>query len=356
MFSASEFRELVSGRRRGITASLCRGLLRGAEPIYAAAVSCRNRRFDRGRAETSRMPVPVVSVGNITMGGTGKTPLVAWLARWFRSRGVRVTLVSRGYKARGGAGNDEALELQQQLPDVPHLQNPDRVAAAQTAIDELDCQLILLDDAFQHRRIHRDLDIVLIDALEPFGFDHVFPRGTLREPLTGLARADIVALSRANAVDETTRREIERRVRQLAPQAAWIEIVHRPTALIGAADNRSEIDPCAGRKIAAFCGIGNPAGFRQTLQDCGFEIAGFREFPDHHAYSRTDIDQLADWIGSLENPAAVICTRKDLVKIAIPRFGGVPLWALAIETEITAGENELLEKLDSLVAAAQSKP
>src|SRR5262249_30993830 len=108
--------------------------------------------------------VPVVSVGNLTLGGTGKTPAVEWIAQWFRQHGVRVGLISRGYKSADGRKNDEAMELAQRLPDVPHFQNPDRATAARAAIDDEKCQLLVLDDAFQHRRIARDLDIVLIDA------------------------------------------------------------------------------------------------------------------------------------------------------------------------------------------------
>jgi tetraacyldisaccharide 4'-kinase len=156
MFDASYFRALVSGQERGVRASMLRAGLSLTEPLYRFGVGWRNRQFDTGSRKAHRVDVPVISVGNLTVGGTGKTPMVEWLARWFRERGVRVALISRGYGAEAGSRNDEALELEQKLPDVPHLQNPDRVEAAQTAIDEFETQLILLDDAFQHRRIHRE--------------------------------------------------------------------------------------------------------------------------------------------------------------------------------------------------------
>ena len=176
--------------------TLARCLLSAVEVPYTWAVRWRNYGYDHGQSPSQRVSVPVISVGNLSMGGTGKTPLVAWIAQRLQQRGVRVTLVSRGYGAVAGKPNDEALELEQKLPGVPHLQNPDRVAAAQKGIAELGSQAILLDDGFQHRRLARDLDIVLLDAVEPFGFGHVFPRGTLREPISGLRRADLVALSR----------------------------------------------------------------------------------------------------------------------------------------------------------------
>ena len=165
-----------------------RGLLAAAEIPYAAAVRRRNQHYDRPDA-CQRVPVPVVSVGNLTLGGTGKTPMVEWLARWFQAQGVRVALVSRGYGSRAGRPNDEALELAQCLPGVPHVQNPDRVAAARQAIDAHQAQLILLDDGFQHRRLARDLDLVLVDALEPVGFGHVFPAAPCESPCRASAGA-----------------------------------------------------------------------------------------------------------------------------------------------------------------------
>ena len=163
----------------------------------------------------------------------GKTPMVHYLAKWFRSHGVRVAIVSRGYGADTSEPNDEAKELAEKLPDVPHLQNPDRVSASQTAIDELEMQLIVLDDGFQHRRLGRDLDIVMIDALEPFGFDHVFPRGTLREPITGLKRANVVALSRADLAPPALRKSIQERISRINANACWLELAHEPTELLG---------------------------------------------------------------------------------------------------------------------------
>lgn len=352
MFDGQQFREIVSGRRRGMGAAALRGLLSGAEIGYALAMRWRNRRYDTGRLPSRRVSVPVVSVGNITLGGTGKTPMVEWLGRWLRARDVRVALVSRGYGAEQGGRNDEALELEERLPDVPHLQNRDRVAAAEMAIEECECQVIVLDDGFQHRRLARDLDLVLIDALEPFGFEHVFPRGTLREPLAGLRRADFVALSRADQVDESERRRIAWRVQSLAPDAGWLELVHGPRGLATAAGSREELAALAGRRIAAFCGIGNPAGFKHTLGAAGATIADFRIFPDHHSYSRADLESLAAWADSLA-VEAVVCTAKDLVKLRVERLGQAPLYALRIELEIVAGLPQLEERLAGLMPAVE---
>jgi tetraacyldisaccharide 4'-kinase len=338
---------VVSGQRKGLRAAALRALLRAAEVPYTAAVKLRNRRFDSGRRKIERVGVPVISVGNLSLGGTGKTPLVEWLARWLRSRGVRVTIVSRGYGAEAGARNDEALELEERLPDVPHLQNPDRVAAAKVAIEEFECQCIVLDDGFQHRRLARDLDLVLIDALEPFGFGHVFPRGTLREPLAGLSRAHAVALSRADLLEARERAKIKAVVERHAPQALWLELAHAPRRLESSAGKEQSLDWLRGRRVAAFCGIGNPAGFRRTLQGLGAAVADFREFPDHHAYQRCDIEALAAW-GDRLGADALVCTAKDFVKLRVEQIGRLPLWSLAIELNIISGQNELETRLESL--------
>ena len=348
MLRPSEFRELVSGRRRGAAATLLRAGLRCAEVPYTAAVRWRNRRYDAGGGAVHRVGVPVISVGNLTLGGTGKTPMVAWIVQWLRSRGIRPAIVSRGYKAEAGGMNDEALELAQIVPGVPHVQNPDRVAAAQLAIDQFQSQAIVLDDAFQHRRIGRDLDIVLLDALEPFGFGHVFPRGTLREPLEGLRRADVVILSRAGMLDREAREAIRQRVASLAPEAVWAEVTHVPQSLVNFSGDRLPTTSLGGNAVAAFCGIGNPASFRDTLGLCGYRVIGLREYADHYRYARADVETLAAWADRLDADA-VLCTQKDLVKLATDRLGRHPLWAVTIAQEFCAGQSEFQTRLQRVI-------
>jgi tetraacyldisaccharide 4'-kinase len=350
MLGPAEFRELVSGRRHGIRATAMRGLLRTAEVPYTLAVAWRNRRYDNSHSAVQRVGVPVISVGNLTLGGTGKTPMVKWLARWLQQREIRVAIVSRGYGASAGNENDEARELRADLPDVPQVQNPDRVAGARQAIDQLHSQLILLDDGFQHRRLARDLDIVLLDALEPFGFDHVFPRGTLREPVAGLRRAHVVCLSRADALDASAREAIRRRAAELAPNAVWCELAHAASGLTTALGAREPLDSLAGRRVAAFCGIGNPDGFRYTLAGTGCEIVAWRAFPDHHAYEQTDLAALRR-MAEDSGADILLCTQKDLVKIRTNDLSSVPLFALAIETQFRSGQDALEKTLDCAVRA-----
>ncbi|MEO6807716.1 MAG: tetraacyldisaccharide 4'-kinase, partial [Isosphaeraceae bacterium] len=159
---------LVRGQTKGPGASLARLGLSVATGGYRLGVGARNLAFDRGWKTVHQASVPVVSVGNLTLGGTGKTPMVEWLARWFRAHDVRVAILSRGYGQTEGL-NDEGRVLEENLPDVPHLQGTDRAALARIAVEELESQALVLDDGFQHRRLGRDLDVVLLDALEPFG-------------------------------------------------------------------------------------------------------------------------------------------------------------------------------------------
>jgi tetraacyldisaccharide 4'-kinase len=347
LLDPAAFRELVSGRRQGVGASLLRGGLQAVEWFYAAAVRRRNQGYDHDPTRVHRVGVPVVSVGNLTLGGTGKTPLVRWLARWFTAQGVRVAVVSRGYGARSGQANDEARELERSLPGVPHVQNPDRVAAASRAIAEFGAQLIVLDDGFQHRRIGRDLDIVLLDALEPFGFGHVFPRGTLREPVEGLRRAQAVILSRADLLDAASRAAVWQTVDRYAPDAIRAEVVHAPQRLISSAGTAMRLDSLRGHAVAAFCGIGNPAGFRHTLESCGCRVVELRQFADHHRYTPADVAALAAWAGRLD-VSAVLCTGKDLVKLSVERLDQRPLWAIDIELAFLSGQQTLEAKLAAM--------
>ncbi len=348
LFSPTYFRELVSGRRRGVGPSVLRGFLRAGEYFYAWAVRWRNRRYDRGLTPVFKADVPVVSVGNLTLGGTGKTPLVRWIAQWFADHGVRVAVVSRGYGAQKGRANDEALELQKSLPLVPHLQNPDRVAAVREAMTSLSIQAVVLDDAFQHRRMCRDLDIVLLDALEPFGFDHVFPRGTLREPIEGLQRAHTVILSRADCLDPADRKLVWQQVRHHAPEAVCAEVTHAPCRLFSAQGTNAPLDKLQGQSVAAFCGIGNPAGFRHTLEGCGCRVLGFRTFPDHYAYTSSDIEDLTAWAARL-GASCMLCTGKDLVKMPVEQLGERKLWAVGIELEFLSGREALEAQLHQLL-------
>jgi tetraacyldisaccharide 4'-kinase len=295
----------------------------------------RNFGFDRGWLKSHRAEVPVVSVGNLTLGGTGKTPMVEWVARWFRRRGIRVAILSRGYGQEGGL-NDEGRVLEENLPDVPHLQGPDRVTLARIAALEIETEMIVLDDGFQHRRLARDVDLVLIDALEPFGLELLFPRGLLREPIRSLKRATVVVLSRADLVTPEERLAIRSATERILGPVRWAEARHAPLCLVDDEGKSSALDQLGDMSVAAFCGIGNPEGFRRTLAPLCRKLLDLRIFPDHHNYSTSDVLALEQWAESL-GANLVLTTQKDLVKLRASVLGLAPLRALRIGLEVTDG-------------------
>jgi tetraacyldisaccharide 4'-kinase len=331
---------LIRGERRGLWAALERGGLRLASVPYGLAALVRNRLYDRGWKAIHRMTVPVISVGNLTVGGTGKTPCVEYVARRYREMDLRVAILSRGYGSETGP-NDEALVLEENLGDVPHLQGHDRVALARIAIEELQCQVLVLDDGFQHRRLARKLDLVLLDATEPWGHGYLLPRGLLRESKRGLRRASVILLTRCDQVSPAAIEQLRKQVQRWAAEAPVIHTSHRPLEWINSEQRTQELATLRGAKAAAFCGIGNPEAFRRTLLDLGMEVKAFRVFPDHHAYGRTDVEELRHWAWQEATGGVVVTTQKDLVKLRLTYLGERELWALRIALSVDHGQDVL---------------
>jgi tetraacyldisaccharide 4'-kinase len=339
---ADTFKRLADGSLPGPGPAAARALLATLALPYALAVAVRNAAYDRGWLATLPAPVPVISVGNLTLGGTGKTPLVAWVVRTLVAAGHRPAVVSRGYGARPGERSDEAAELAVVLPGIAHVANRDRVAGARAAAGG-GADVVVLDDGFQHRRLRRDLDIVAVDATDPFGCGRLFPRGLLREPLSGLTRAGAVVLTRASAVDAARRAEIRDALDRACGgrlPAVWMETEHRPVALRSAAGHTHPLDAMRGRRVAAFAGIGNPAAFRATLERLGGEVVDFHAFADHHAYDDRDALMLAGRVAAVQADI-VATTLKDLVKLPRERLGETPLLAVEIAMQADSGAAEL---------------
>jgi len=340
-------RRLASGQARGVGAALARAALSGAAAGYGLAVRIRNRCYDSGLLRVTRVPVPVVSVGNLTVGGTGKTPMVEFLAHRFGQAGHKVALLSRGYRAEAGRPNDEACVLEWNLPEVPHLQGADRSALARRAVDEMGCRVLILDDGFQHRRLGRDLDIVLVDSLQPLGYGRLLPRGFLREPVGSLRRADLLVATRVDlAPPEQVRKTRQRIERRVGPKP-WVQCAHTPRDLVSADRETLPLEWLADRPVAAFAGIGNPPAFWRTLEQMGCRAVATREFADHHAYGPEDMTSLADWARH-EGAEILVTTQKDLVKIQVGELEGLPVVALRIAVSIRAGAEVLDEHLSRL--------
>jgi tetraacyldisaccharide 4'-kinase len=346
---ADSFKRLVDGTACGPSAAAARGLLAALALPYCAAVAARNRAYDTGLLPSRAARVPVVSVGNLTLGGTGKTPLVAWVAHRLRDQGRRPAVVSRGYAARPGETSDEAAELAILVPGLTHVADRDRVAAAGAAA-AAGADVVVLDDGFQHRRLHRDLDIVAVDATDPFGCGHLFPRGLLREPLAGIRRADAIVLTRATSVDAGRRAEVRAALAAAAGrdrQPAWMEAEHLPVGLRTASGTVRPLDDLRGRRVVGFAGIGNPAAFRSTLTTLGADVVAFHRYPDHHAYDADDLRQLAGQAAGAR-AELVATTLKDLVKLGRDDLDGIPLVAVEIAIEPLTGADAVVALLANL--------
>ncbi len=312
----SGFRKLLSGQSTGVLATCLRSMLGAASLVYSLAIRIRNVLFDHGWKSIHRSAVPVISVGNVTTGGTGKTPLVAMVCNLLQESGLHPGIVSRGYRAVDGNPNDEKLVLSLLCPTVPHVQNPDRVAAAHSLTTTGSVDVIVMDDGFQHRRLHRNLDIVLIDATNPFGYGFQLPRGLLREPLSSLNRADVVMITRSDLVSEHDLAKIERRIIDAAPRLAdrILHVAFQPTSLRSLDGSTMLLSEIAEKSVHLMAGIGNPDAFQTTAIRAGMKVTGTSWFPDHHHYSNNDLQQVQQRASS-SGTEWIVTTLKDLVKL-----------------------------------------
>jgi tetraacyldisaccharide 4'-kinase len=340
--------DLISGRATGARAFALRRLLAAAEPFYAGAVRARNGLFDAGIKRVRRLDRPVISVGNITTGGTGKTPMVRWLAERLRTDGKTVAILSRGYRAKDNNLGDELTMLDRAL-NVPGSKpiliqaSPDRFRAGTSLLREHpDIDVFLLDDGFQHRRVSRDFELVLISAIEPFGFGHMLPRGLLREPLAGLKRADAVVITHADQVSERQLDAIKSEIRKYNPAAAVYQAVHRQIGLRLAGDKSiaAPINHLSSHRFFAFCGIGSPLLFEKQLKQFGGAYAGGYWFGDHHQYSPSDMKDLARQ-AKAAGAESLVTTEKDWVKIE--SFAcDMPVWRVEVQIQFQDEHERML--------------
>lgn len=316
-------------------------------PLYGAGVA-----LHRAFARKKWAPIATLCVGNLTTGGTGKTPAVIYLARELVQLGRKPAILMRGYKAQGG---DEALEAGDALKglDIPIILGADRFQSALQARAQ-NRDVILLDDGFQHWRLARDLDIVLIDASDPFGGGSLIPQGRLREPVSGLSRAGVVLLTRsATTVDSSALQET---LRKLAPNAAILTARHAPAGVraLNSSAAHWSVSKLRGARVVAACGIGNPKAFLKTLKACGAEILASRNFDDHHEYAQRDLDELSK-LAESHGAVAVVVTEKDAVKlVALNLPERVELLALKIEFNID-GANELWTRVAQALARGDKR-
>ncbi len=294
--------QIISGQDRSVFAGMTRVGLRVPELAYRIAISARNRLFDLGLRSVARLAAPTISVGNLTTGGTGKTPMVAELARRLLQMGHRPVVLVRGY----GDG-DEAAELHSVLNgSVPVLSNPNRVLSAQQALKQLstdDSVVFLLDDAFQHRQVARNLDVVLIDATLPFGYGSLLPRGLLREPTSNLCRADAIIVTRADQASPERLEELDDRIADLNGTPPIAHLTYR----------WGGIEQLADQTVVGACGIGNPMAFQWMLDGYAGRVLRCEVFKDHHPYTATQVRDLLRRARA-DGATTVVTTGKDWIK------------------------------------------
>jgi len=353
--STSRYEDVISGRKRGLAGYLARAGLRALSFSYERGIRFRNAYYD-----TWAMPVwldiPVVSVGNLTVGGTGKTPMVIWLCERILERGRKPAVLSRGYKATPHSGPDELLLISRRVPEAIAVAHPDRVQAGRYAIAEHQAQVAILDDGFQHRRLGRDLDLLLIDATRPFGHGHILPRGLLREPISSVRRADAVVMTRCDQAPADQIEAAEKKIRGWAGRVPIVRAVH---CLKGFADlSGRPVERPSAVSVACVAGIARPEAFLRTLSAAGFAPEDCAWFPDHYAYLSADADALIAWARERQIDC-LLTTEKDAVKL--DRLPGadwpIPVVAVRVGMELLGdGQAVLGELIDRMLAEHEDQP
>ncbi len=311
---------------------------------YRVIVKGRTLFYSTGIWKSKSLPIPVISVGNITVGGTGKTPLVMEIARVLKQKGIPIAILSRGYKGKKTQGilasdvntglgpeefGDEPFMMAKILKEIPILVGKDRFANALMALHMLNVRGFILDDGFQHLQLRRDLDIVLVDSKIGFGDHHLLPRGILREPLTHLRRAHILLLTKVEGLEACN--PIESEIRKVYPHVPIFHSHYEPLGLINPFDEWEGIEALKGKKVLVLSGIANPESFLSLVRRCQVEVVREVTFPDHHSYTIRDIDLLKSWLKGAER---IVTTEKDMVKLNKWHLQELPIQALRIQIKI----------------------
>jgi tetraacyldisaccharide 4'-kinase len=340
-------------------------LLRLASWFYGLGHGFRLRAYRCGWWRAERLNCRVISVGNLTLGGTGKTPMVVKIARILKDRGLGPAVLSRGYGggsrsavnvvsdgrevllAASEAG-DEPVMIARKLGDVPVLTGRDRRRTGRYAIDRLGADILILDDGFQHLALARDLNILLLDWQRPFGNRRPFPAGELRDPISETARADLICFTRCPQGQKAAQAELP----------AGVPVVHaayRSQSLLPLGGGEALApESLKGERVAAFAGIARPVDFLQQVEAIGAEVVHFQAFPDHHAYTGEECEAFARAAGS-RGAKFILVSEKDSVKLSAGSFS-LPVFALAVEMEFLEGDPLLTRYLLGPLASREEKP
>ena len=360
-------REVISEERKGKRAALLRGVLFGCSKIYTVGIKFYRFLYNVRIFRDTTLGVQVIAIGNLTWGGTGKTPVVEKFARELRDEGRNVAILSRGYRSKpqpfhvwlknkilfredttpprivsdgksllldSDMAGDEPYMLASNLKDVVVLVDKDRVKSGRYAIEKYGCDTLLLDDGFQNWRLAgRRHDVVLIDRQEPFGNEHLVPRGSLREPLSHLLRANTIFITKS---DNNTA-ELRQRITALNPNAPIIECVHSPMYLEDVfSGERQTLDFIKGRKVGSLSGIAQPESFEQSLVKLGAELVYSKRFADHHRFSQQEILNAINR-GKKRQAELIITTQKDAVRFPKLDRRDLPILFMRVEINIVSG-------------------
>ena len=357
--------DVILERRNGKRAGLLRAFLHLLSHPYRGVVLLRLTLFRKGLLRSHRIGCAVASVGNLTVGGTGKTPVVERLAADLSARGRKVAILSRGYKSSGGKGavrivseggallldskraGDEPFMLAKNLRGVAVLVDKNRVECGKVAIRDLGCDFLILDDGLQYVKLGRRFDIVLIDREAPFGNEFLLPRGTLREPPGNLRRASHILITKCDGSDLSALHE---RIRTLNRTAPIIECRHRPVELqnLGTGE-KVGLSSLQGMRAAAISGIASPESFEQGLQRLGVHLELTESFADHHRFSKREIERFLKRC-SRRGIEAILTTEKDAVRMPRLLNSEIPILYLRIEIEILTGGEEWEKMVDLMVS------
>ena len=344
--------ETIMSGRSGAGASLARAGLGVLEIGYRLAIWSRNGLYDAGVLRSHTLGRATISIGNLTTGGTGKTPLVAMLAVELSHRGHHPAVLMRGYHKTRGGQSDEAMLLESAGILVETSPNRRASAARVLARDPL-VDVFLLDDGLQHRRVRRDMEVVVIDATEPFGFGHLLPRGMLREPPAALSRAHAIVLTRTGRISGDARNQLINRVKAHSPHSPVYCCDHVIERITASGVSRPASD-LSHKPYVVACGIGNPAGFVAAMQTAAAGApAAMRFFPDHHDYTDADVTALTELAASCK-AAAIVVTAKDWVKLGtLPSImqtaGRVEFCVAELDLRFSGGDRDAL--IDQTLAA-----
>src|SRR5216684_2793989 len=371
-FEAGEtfFQEVVLEERGGAGHTIVRGILFGCSKVFQVLVKARHFLYEVRILRDSTLGVQVIAIGNLTVGGTGKTPVVEKFARELRDQGRNVAILSRGYRSKptpfhvwllnkillrddttpprvvsdgksllldSEMAGDEPYMLASNLKDVVVLVDKDRVKSGRYAIEKFGCDTLLLDDGFQYWKLKgRRLDIVLIDRQQPFGNERLLPRGTLREPPAHLARASYIFITKSDGKTE----ELRRKISLVNPTARIIECIHHPLYLEDVfTGQRVGLELLKGRKVASFSGIAQPESFEQSLVNLGAELVYSKRFADHHRFTQQEILNAINR-GKKRQADTIITTQKDAVRFPKLDRRDLPIYFMRVEIKILSGAED----------------